>query len=94
MSEWPSGLRRQTQGVHLPPNRRFKWEFWSSYEGRGSNPLSDTNTSFLITISVSHTNVLPMEVNFPTWGYSSVVEHSAAVRQVPGSNPGVPYHAF
>ena len=26
-----------------------------------------------------------------SWGYSSVVEHSTADRQVPGSNPGVPY---
>ena len=25
-------------------------------------------------------------------GYSSVVEHSTADREVPGSNPGVPYH--
>ena len=25
------------------------------------------------------------------WGYSSVVEHSTADREVPGSNPGVPY---
>ena len=27
-----------------------------------------------------------------TRGYSSVVEHSTADREVPGSNPGVPYH--
>ena len=26
-----------------------------------------------------------------SWGYSSVVEHSTADREVPGSNPGVPY---
>ena len=26
----------------------------------------------------------------PPWGYSSVVEHSTADREVPGSNPGVP----
>lgn len=25
------------------------------------------------------------------WGYSSVVEHSTADREVPGSNPGVPF---
>ena len=24
------------------------------------------------------------------WGYSSVVEHSTADREVPGSNPGAP----
>ena len=29
--------------------------------------------------------------HFTTWGYSSVVEHSTADREVPGSNPGVPY---
>ena len=28
------------------------------------------------------------------WGYSSVVEHSTADREVPGSNPGVPYSFF
>ena len=27
-------------------------------------------------------------------GYSSVVEHSTADREVPGSNPGVPYFFF
>ena len=26
------------------------------------------------------------------WGYSSVVEHSTADREVPGSNPGVPFY--
>ena len=26
------------------------------------------------------------------WGYSSVVEHPTADRQVPGSNPGVPFN--
>ena len=26
-----------------------------------------------------------------SWGYSSVVEHSTADREVPGSNPGVPF---
>ena len=25
-----------------------------------------------------------------SWGYRSVVEHSTADRQIPGSNPGVP----
>ena len=28
------------------------------------------------------------------WGYSSVVEHSTADREVPGSNPGVPLIFF
>ena len=27
-------------------------------------------------------------------GYSSVVEHSTADREVPGSNPGAPYQLF
>ena len=26
------------------------------------------------------------------WGYSSAVEHSTADREVPGSNPGVPFY--
>ena len=29
-----------------------------------------------------------------TWGYSSVVEHSTADREVPGSNPGAPSAFF
>ena len=28
------------------------------------------------------------------WGYSSVVEHSTADREVPGSNPGAPFSPF
>ncbi len=28
------------------------------------------------------------------WGYSSVVEHSTADREVPGSNPGAPSNFF
>ncbi len=28
------------------------------------------------------------------WGYSSVIEHSTADREVPGSNPGAPCHKF
>ena len=38
-SGWPSGLRRQTQGVFLHPNDGR--EFWSSIEGVGSNPTPD-----------------------------------------------------
>ena len=41
MSGWPSGLRRQTQGLALLPCRESARDFWSSYEGRGSNPLPD-----------------------------------------------------
>jgi hypothetical protein len=41
MSGWPSGLRRQTQGYTLLPSRRLNRDYWSSYEGRGSNPLPD-----------------------------------------------------
>ena len=54
MSEWPSGLRRQTQGEHLPPDRGQLWVFWSSYEGRGSNPLSDTLPFISIITCVSY----------------------------------------
>ena len=31
-----------------------------------------------------------IEIRLHRWGYSSVVEHSTADREVPGSNPGVP----
>ena len=42
LSGWPSGLRRQTQGSNLAPLiGGGEWEFWSSYEGVGSNPTSD-----------------------------------------------------
>ena len=41
MSEWPSGLRRQTQEHTLASQSGVNREFWSSFEGRGSNPLSD-----------------------------------------------------
>jgi hypothetical protein len=40
MSGWPSGLK-QTQGLALLPCRESMRDFWSSYEGRGSNPLPD-----------------------------------------------------
>jgi hypothetical protein len=30
-------------------------------------------------------------LQYLTWGYSSVVEHSTADREVPGSNPGAPF---
>ena len=29
-----------------------------------------------------------------SWGYSSVVEHSTADREVPGSNPGAPFQFY
>ena len=32
----------------------------------------------------------PLQLCLDVWGYSSVVEHSTADREVPGSNPGVP----
>ena len=47
LSGWPSGLRRQTQG-RLPcsRDRGLYRDFWSSYEGVGSNPTSDSNFFF------------------------------------------------
>ena len=39
-SEWPSGLRRQTQGSYLT-SQTEGLVFWSSIEGVGSNPTSD-----------------------------------------------------
>jgi hypothetical protein len=41
MSGWPSGLRRQTQ-AHSLPGVPGCIEFWSSIEGVGLNPTSDT----------------------------------------------------
>ena len=41
----------------------------------------------------SYTNKINTDfnLNYLTWGYSSVVEHSTADREVPGSNPGAPF---
>ena len=45
-------------------------------------------------ISINHA-ILPCLKPFAAcWGYSSVVEHSTADREVPGSNPGVPCFSF
>ena len=49
MSGWPSGLRRQTQGIDPSLIRAF----WSSNEGVGSNPTSDKNFFILFFQSVS-----------------------------------------
>ena len=51
LSGWPSGLRRQTQGI-LPcsHDRGLYRDFWSSYEGVGSNPTSDSKLFFLILL--------------------------------------------
>ena len=38
--------------------------------------------------------MVKFEVNECMWGYSSVVEHSTADREVPGSNPGAPFFNF
>ena len=48
LSGWPSGLRRQTQGT-LPcsHDRELYRDFWSSYEGVGSNPTSDSKFFYL-----------------------------------------------
>ena len=48
MSDWPSGLRRQTQGLQ-PSYEVVEWDFWSMYVGVGSNPTSD---NFLYYINV------------------------------------------
>ena len=48
LSGWPSGLRRQTQGT-LPCSHDWVLyrDFWSSYEGVGSNPTSDSKFFFI-----------------------------------------------
>ena len=51
MSGWPSGLRRQTQGIDPSLIRAF----WSSNEGVGSNPTSDKN--FLYCFSKVYQNI-------------------------------------
>jgi hypothetical protein len=38
---WPSGLRRQTQGLALLPSRESVRDFWSSYEGSGTQGEHD-----------------------------------------------------
>ena len=41
------------------------------------------NTRTVVHIPILH-------FSYQRWGYSSVVEHSTADREVPGSNPGAP----
>ena len=55
LSGWPSGLRRQTQGI-LPcsHDRGLYRDFWSSYEGVGSNPTSDSNILIFFYTSLGH----------------------------------------
>ena len=48
VSEWPSGLRRQTQGEALPDNRQYRILVLS--EGVGSNPTSDILFFFFIHV--------------------------------------------
>ncbi len=43
--------------------------------------------------SAGHVDVL-LGSRLKSWGYSSVVEHSTADREVPGSNPGAPSKDF
>jgi hypothetical protein len=48
--------------------------------------------SIAIRIMFSGLLFVPVVENvvWEMWGYSSVVEHSTADREVPGSNPGAP----
>ena len=55
---------------------------------------NNITTKFGIIILI--TNKIQYDVTdifsiWSTWGYSSVVEHSTADREVPGSNPGAPW---
>ena len=56
----------------------YKWTKLNSWKGKVCQGNSQ-----------GHFRVLPS-----SWGYSSVVEQSAAVRQVSGSNPLVPSESF
>ena len=44
-----------------------------------------------VLIVLEHTTVYTPNPVSVSWGYSSVVEHSTADREVPGSNPGAPF---
>ena len=48
LSGWPSGLRRQTQGLSYFPIEQWERAFWSPNGGVGSNPTPDT-AFFLIS---------------------------------------------
>ena len=61
----------------------------------GSNPgvpfyFPHMQVIILLQIVKGYISASIMQNN--NWGYSSVVEHSTADREVPGSNPGVPFH--
>lgn len=81
MSEWPSGLRRQTQGS------KPCFPVGSEYEISG--PLMRAGVRIPFLTNTFSPPYLPSASQSPLslflsppyiWGYSSVVEHPAAVR--------------
>jgi len=106
MSGWPSGLRRQTQGIILALRYGVGTrDFWSSMRAWVRIPFLTNNFwhyfSFL-QLPPSHSRKYRQQnaelrlttivcLFHRTRGYSSVVEHPAAVRQVLGSTPSVPF---
>ena len=60
-----------------------KCELWCIYAWKRQAPLSTRADTHAIIKS-------QFPLSYTAWGYSSVVEHSTADREVPGSNPGAP----
>ena len=54
------------------------------------NKLDLCGVSVVCRTRVKHDAVQCVAASQWLWGYSSVVEHSTADREVPGSNPGAP----
>ena len=54
------------------------------------NIVTPTTNAFLTVLCIRVKTECFVDLRYSR-GYSSVVEHSAAVREVPGLNPGIPY---
>ena len=61
----------------------------------GSNPgvpFYFLHMQLIILLQIVKGYISASMMQHNNWGYSSVVEHSTADREVPGSNPGVPFY--
>ena len=89
-------LKTKALGGIEPPTPGLQ-DQCSSHWAKEPLPLCMVVTTILM-ILYTRTVYVSVRANFQylclqchcTWGYSSVVEHSTADREVPGSNPGVP----
>lgn len=81
MRTWQSDVQRQLRaGPH--GRKQMMTEHWQVHMPDGSSQ------GVAMHVLSAH------ETLINRWGYSSGVEHLTADQEVPGSNPGAPYHVF